>query len=142
MKVTNFFRKDCQYAPLYALSSAVTVPVQNCFTTACTVQAPPLQHSWIRPCNHAAMMLQPENHQCLIPIFSKSNRFFIVAILPKSAYLRARLALFPDSSGTLPLTSLGMRLALGLATFFLIMLNGLLQLSSGFVQVAHSNVLL
>ena len=27
----------------------MTVPVQNCFIRACTLRAPPLQHSWIRP---------------------------------------------------------------------------------------------
>jgi len=39
MKVKKIFRA------LYALPSAVPLPIQNCFLRPCTVSAPPLQHS-------------------------------------------------------------------------------------------------
>ena len=48
MKVKLFFRASCGWigaTRLYALPSAVPVPIQNCFLRPCTVPAPPLQHS-------------------------------------------------------------------------------------------------
>ena len=52
MKVKNFFhtlRRQISTTCLYALPLAVAITLQNCFLLACTLCAPPLQHSRSAP---------------------------------------------------------------------------------------------